>query len=253
MAVAAIQPLLSAQNRYEATKWFDLQVVQHVGLNKWSDAGYVNNGLRPASITEIRGLANIYLFNYPVFGVFADMGLGIMPAPAMKSFDFEQMPTPNEGTQYYLREMLSESGIQGASAHFKLTAGLFGNIKANSKLSVMPYFGIGGLTMPGRSYEMILKEHGSNMQYKTTYVWGGRGSADDYGSSMLGYMTGRLNLKHKINSTSNLLLGIEYTYFLDNMNFYGRYSNTFNGNIQRDLHIEGNNMSMLGISVGVSF
>jgi hypothetical protein len=254
VAIMAITPL-SAQSDMDEGKsaWIDLQIGQQIGLNNWSDVGYINDGLPAASITELRGVLNI-LIHKRVVGVFGDIALGIMPAPDMKSFDLSRMPVPVNGTQYYLREMLSESGATGASVHFKFTGGLFGDIRATEKLHIMPYLGVGGLTLSERSYEMILKEEGSNMQYNTIYAW--RGETDesyDSSSYMLGYLSCRLNFKYQINPKSNLLFGLEYTHFLNTINFYGRYSNTFNGNVRKNFMTEGNKLNMLGITVGISF
>ena len=253
MSVVTIHFLFSQENRENKYLWIDLQLAQHFGLSTWSNVSYVNDGLPAASITELRGVLNCRLIGPMVYG-FIDMGLGIMPAPSMKSFDINRMPMPYSGTQYYLREMLSESGNTQTSANFKITAGLFTNFRTTEKLTILPYFGIGGLSMSQRRSEMILKEQGSNMQYNTMYVWGHKNSgSSDSESVMLGYLTGRINFKYKISAKSNLLFGLEYTYFFDTLDFYGRYDNTFNGNIQRDFTVKGNNMNMLGISVGISF
>lgn len=149
--------------------------------------------------------------------------------------------------------MLSEScGGNNASTHFKMTFGLFGDIPANEKLTVMPYFGVGFLTMPQRKYEIILKEQGSNIQYQTTYIW--NYSDDEYDDTTTpGYLTGRLNFKYKISQKSSLLLGLEYTWFLNTLDFYGKHTNTFNANIERNFSVKGNKMNMLGISVGIRF
>ena len=178
------------------------------------------------------------------------MGVGIMPASRMNSFDLERMPMPYSGTQYYLREMRSESGSGDASAHFKMTVGLFGKIPSGEKLTVMPYFGIGLLSMQQRRYEMLLKEHGSNMQYETTYIWNRLDVSDN--PATLGYLTGRVNFKFK-RSKSTLMLGLEYTRFFNTLNFYGQYINTFNANMERSFSIKGNKMNMIGLSVGTSF
>lgn len=247
--------LLSAQNPEAENRlcWIDFQIGQHIGLNDWSTAGYVNDGMPSTSITELRGVGNVYLAN-EVFGLFADMGIGIMPAPGMKSFSPDHMPMPNSGTQYYLREMLSESGSDNVSAHFKIAAGVFFNFPATDKLNIMPYLGYGGIVMSRRSYEMILKEQGSNMQYNTSYSWGSSGdSSTESGSDMLGYFSARLNFNHKISPKLSLLFGLEYTHFLKAFNFYGRYTNTFNGNVQREIMVKGKKMNMLGITAGISF
>ena len=247
-----MQPLFSQRNTENKKIWIDLQAVQHIGISNWSNTGYVKDGFPAASITELRSVVNLRLVG-PVYG-FVDMGIGIMPATDMKSFNLAPMPMPYNGTQYYLREMLSESGSNSVSAHLKYSGGLFTRFQATEKLSVMPYLGAGGLSMSQRSYEMILKEQGSNMQYNTMYVWGYKTSENNNEAPvMLGYLTGRLNFKYKIAPKSNLLFGLEYTHFFNTLDFYGKYSNTFNGNVQRDFIVVGNKMNMLGISVGISF
>ncbi len=248
-----MQSLFSQENIKNKKAWIDLQAIQHIGLSNWSDAGYVNEGLPAPSITEIRGILNCLLIG-TAFGGFIDMGIGIMPAPDMKSLNLDRMPMPHSGTQYYLREMLSESGSNKISAHFKLTGGIFADLQVTDKLTIMPHLGIGGISMSQRSYEAILKEQGSNMQYDTKYVWGYENSEyDNEESAILGYLTGRLNFKYKISPKSSLLFGLEYTYFFNTLDFYSKYYNTFNGNIQRDFIVKGNKMNMLGISVGISF
>ncbi len=247
-----MQSLFSQEDIKYKKAWIDLQAVQHIGLSNWSDAGYVNDGLPAASITEIRGILNCLLIG-PAFGGFIDMGIGIMPAPDMKSLSLDRMPMPHNGTQYYLREILSESGINKTSAHFKLTGGIFADFRVTEKLTITPHLGVGGLSMPQRSYELILKEQDSNMQYNTTYIWRyGNSEYDNEESAMLGYLTGRLNFRYKISPKSSLLFGLEYTYFLNTLNFHSKYYNTFNNNIQRDFTVKGNKMNMLGISVGIS-
>ncbi len=260
-AVAAIQSVSAQQKRPVAKSryWFDLQVVQHFGLDKWNDAGYADDGFPPASMTEFRGVFNFTPFANPVFGLYADAGLGVMPAPKIGSFDTGRLPMPNSGTRYYLREMVSESGVDNASVHLRASVGIFGNFKMAGKLNIMPYLGAGLLTMPQRRYETVLKEDGSNMQYNALYVWGVDVSdadvADEYasGAGPAGFVTGRLNFKYRIKPALGLVFGLEYTYFISRMNFYGKYSNTFNGNVQRSFNAEGNNMNMLAVSAGISF
>jgi len=84
------------------------------------------------------------------------------------------------------------------------------------------------------------------MQYRTTYTWNRTNNGN---AATLGYLTGKLIFKHR----SNLLLGLEYTWFMNSLDFYGKYTNTFNANIERDFSIKGNKMNMLGFSVGILF
>jgi hypothetical protein len=248
-----IQSLLAQDNpAKEKRAWFDFQLAQHIGLNQWSSASYVNDGFISTTLSEIRIQYNRYTA-IPNVGVFADFGLGVMPAPTMKSLDINRMPMPHSGTQYYLRETLSAPDAGNASAHVKMTFGLFGKIPAFENLDILPYFGIGMLTMPQRKFEIVLKEQGSNMQYKTTYIWN---YAEDYEYDdpvPLTCLTGRLIFRYALSRKANLLLGLEYSRSLNTIDFYGKYSNTFNANIERDFNVKGNKMNFLGISVGISF
>ena len=231
--------------------WFDVQVTQHFGLNKWG-ADYIHDGLPKAMVTEIKGAFNLYIAR-PYFGGFVDLGLGFMPAPAMNSLTLDKMPMPQSGTKYYLRETLSESGSTGASTHLKIMLGFFGKIPANERFSIMPYLGVGLFTMSERRYEVILKEQGSNMQYQTSYIWNNSGNENGYGNHIQPFfLAGKLNFKYKFSRKLSIFAGLEYTWFLNTIDFYGSYTNTFNANIQRNFRTKGAKMNMIGVSLGVS-
>ncbi|MDR2968561.1 MAG: hypothetical protein LBV32_03025 [Tannerellaceae bacterium] len=254
IALIACTALLRAQEQRESNGGklrprIDIQLVQHIGLDAWSDAGYVTDGLPPVQMTEIRGVLGLHV--KPAFNLFGDMGIGITPASAMKSFDLGRMPLPNSGTGYYLREMLSETGTGKTAAHFKMTAGWFGNFRVGERCRIMPHAGLGVLSMEGRSYEMILKEDGSNAQYRTTYAWGRDFDYDeDYPEVLpMGYLTGRVNVQFPLTRKLDLMLGLEYTHFLTEINFQTRYVNTFNENIRKDITVKGNRANMIGLSV----
>lgn len=255
IAIAAFQPLMAQRASVSPGKkgWIDLQAVQHIGLNSWNDTGYAKDGLPPTSVTEVRGAVNFFIVNR-VVGAFFDMGVGITYAPDMKSLDLDKMPMPHSGTKYYLREVYSESGPTKASAHFKATTGFFADFRSTDKLNVMPYLGIGMMTFRNREYVIALKEDGSNMEYNTSYFWGRDSSDyDDAGTTVLGYITGRLNFRYKTGSATSLLFGLEYTWFMNDLRFYGKHANAYNGNVQRSFTVKGNNVSMLGVTVGISF
>jgi len=259
LLIVVLVQSLSAQNdivkvkKIEKKAWIDLQLMQHIGLNQWGD-GYLHDGLPQAAITEIKTSFNLYMAR-PYFGTFVDMGLGFMPAPKMRSLTLDKLPMPHSGTKYYVREITSESGNTGTTTHFMMTFGLFGKIPANEKFSVMPYFGVGFLTMPQRKYSIILKEHGTNMQYHAVYVWNCKsGNENGYdGATQPAYLTARLHFKYKLPQKSSLFVGLEYTWFLSTLDFYGRFTNIFNANVQRNFTVKGEKMNMLGISVGLSF
>ncbi len=251
--IAAMQPS-AAQNYMGANGgwWIDAQVVQSVGMNKWSSADYANAGFPRTSLTEGRFTFNAYLIS-PSLGAFVDMGLGVMPAPPMKTFDASRLPMPESGKNYFTRG-LSESGEHRANAHFRISAGLFGEVYATQRIAVMPYMGVGGMTMTRRTFDVRLKEDGSNMEYDAKYTWG-RSRGDEFGGNgeMVGYFTGRLNFRYELDPRTNLLVGLEYTHFWDSMHFYTDFDNAFNGNLISRSTVKCKKMNMFGLSVGVSF
>jgi hypothetical protein len=91
------------------------------------------------------------------------------------------------------------------------------------------------------------------MQYQTKYIWNYKNRNEYEEPSALGYLNGRLNFNYKLSPKLNLLLGLEYTWFFFILDFYGKYTNTFNENIERDFIIKGNKANMFGISAGISF
>ncbi|NLZ73338.1 MAG: hypothetical protein GX905_05910 [Bacteroidales bacterium] len=248
-----LTPTIFSQNSYKNHKpiWFDIQLVEQVGLNNWFDKGYANDGVSRASITELRVVINIPFSDY--VGIYGDTGLGFMPAAPMKSFDLGKMQMPHSGTQYYLREMLSEEGSGKAQVSFKMSLGMFGKIPVNKKLSVMPYLGIGFITRRAREYSVLLKEHGSNVQYESTYSWNQNNNEEKDQVSLPGYLNGKMNFAYRLSSKASLLLGVEYTWIFSKLNYYEKHVNQFNQNIRKNQIIKGNKMNMIGLSLGVSF
>ena len=258
--IIALTQSIFAQNgsspeikKTERRIFFDLQVMQHFGLHQWGE-DYINEGLPKAMITELKSSFNLYLAR-PYFGISLDMGVGFMPAPKMKSLNLDILPMPHNGSHYFLREVVFKNENTGTTTHFMMNFGLFGKIPVNEKLSLLPYFGIGFMTMGQRKYDIILKEEGTNMQYNTVYVLNCKhGNADYYEKSTNpAYLIGRVNLKYKFSNKSSLLVGLEYSWFLNTLDFFGKYTNTFNANVQRSFIVKGEKMNMLGISVGLSF
>jgi hypothetical protein len=252
VSVAAFAQPLSSQSHDRKLFWVDIQAVQQVGLVQWSDAGFVNDGLPSPTMTELRGGINFLIPRAPWLGMFVDLGVAFMGRPAMRTFELDRMPLPTAGTEYYMREMLSESSANSAS--FKFTAGLLGYIPTkNPRLAIMPYLGIGGINLD-RRYEMILKEDGTNMQYRTIYEWG-VGSPDSmYGmGGMAALWTARLKVRYSLGRSTSLLAGLEYSGFIDRINFHTSFTNTFNHNVGREIHTSGNRMHQIGLSVGIAF
>jgi hypothetical protein len=253
-AVAAVQSL-SAQRYLGANSgwWVDAQAVESFGINPWSDLGYVNDGFPKASLTEARFVFNFYLIS-PSLGVFTDMGLGVMPAPPMRKFGDAPLPLPETGHNYFVRG-IAEDGESRSSAHFRIAAGLFGDVQVSQRLAVLPYVGVGGMTMTRRSFDVRYKEDGSNNEYDAHYIWG-RNKGDEFSGNgeMLGYFTSRLNFRYELNPRTNLLFGLEYAHFWDSTYFFADFNRAYNDNVNKDpIKIKCKKMNMLGLSVGVSF
>jgi len=234
----------------EPNVWFDFQMAQFFGFNEWNRVKFASDRLpSTSSSTDLRAAVNVYIVK-PV-GFFCDMGVGIMPAPRDGFSDPAAQAMLATGVPYYTKEMTLEKGYQSASGHFKMTFGLFGKIPASDKLSVSPYFGIGLMSISAPTCEAILKEHESNMQYIAHYQWFGQ---DEYNTAAsLGYLAFRLRFAYHISPKFNLLFGIEYIWYAERVKFSETYTNYFNHNIVNTINHEGNQLSMLGLSLGISF
>lgn len=229
----------------------DFQLIEQIGLNNWSNSNFVNQGLPESTFTEIRGVYNLN-FTSSHFGVFVDMGIGILSSTEMKSLDMNKLPMPNSGTQYYLRETRTELGSSRVSPTIKMTIGTFRNLALTNMLSVTPYLGVGFMTTSQRKYEVVLKEDGKNTQYNATYIWNSGESSDGYPANLF-YLNGRIKMSYKLSPKLNLILGAEYTHFLNSMDYYHKFTNSFNANIWKDNTIKGNKVNLLGLSVGIAF
>ena len=243
----------NAQNTKDRKVRFDLQLVQSFGLNDWSSVKFASNRLpRTSSSTDLRASLNIHIIKR-VAGIFGDMGVGIMPAPRNGLSDPAAQATSTLGARYYTKEITLEEGNQSANAHFKMTFGIFGKLSIANQLSMSPYLGIGFMTVSAPTCEAILKEHNSNMQYIARYQWFGQDEYD-YGNTITHpYLAFRLRFAHHLPSKRNLLFGVEYTWFAERANFSESYTNYFNYNIVRTITHKGNQLNMLGFSVGISF
>ena len=239
----------------ESKVWFDLQIAESFGLNSWNRVKFASDRLPGASSsTDLRAT-----FNYIIrtVGLFCDMGVGIMPAPRNGLSDPATQATQYMGIPFYTKEITVEDGSQSASAHFKMTFGLFGKISATDKLSVSPYLGIGFMTISAPTCEAVLKEHDSNMQYTVRYQWfeqyensTGAGTGN---STSLSYLAFRLRFVYPISPKLDLLFGAEYTWHFMRADFSETYTNYFNHNITKTNHYKGNQLNMLGLSFGISF
>lgn len=240
--------------------WLDFQMVQSFGLNNWNRVKFASDRLPcAASLTELRATLNVYVVR-PA-GLFADMGVGIMPAPRNGLADPAGQATLCTGVPYYTKEVTVENGYQTASGHFKMTFGFFGKIPTGDKLSVSAYLGAGFMTsISVPTCEAVLKEENTNMQYIARYQWFGKGgqNSDGYGyeqdgNATLGYLAYRLRFACPISPKLNLLFGVEYTWHFTHADFSETYTNYFNRNIVKINNYKGNRLNMLGVSLGISF
>ena len=236
----------------EKNMWFDAQIIESIGLNSWNKLEFASDRLPRLSSTDLRATLNMYIFR-PV-GLFGDLAVGIMPAPRNGLSDPAARASLYAGIPYYTKELTIEEGYQTATIHYKLTVGLFGKIPANEKLSVFPYFGIGMMSISPPTCEAILKEQDSNMQYTASYQWFKK---DSYGNgssvATLGYLAGRLRFAYHISPKFDLLFGLEYTWHFTRADFFETYTNYFNHNLVKTNQHKGNQVNMLGLSLGISF
>ena len=232
---------------------FDLQIAQSFGLNDWNRVKFASDRLpRSSSSTDLRATVNLYIIGRTA-GIFHDMGVSILPSSRNDFSDPAAQATLTTGIPFYTKEITFEDGYQSASAHFKMTFGVFGKISASDKFSVLPSFGVGFMTMSAPACDAVLKEQDANMQYIARYRWFGQ---DDYNydnSTSLGYLAYRLRLACHISPKFDFLFGVEYTWFFTRTDFYETYTNYFNYNIVKTNHYKGNQLNMLGLSLGISF
>jgi hypothetical protein len=244
--------LAKAQNEApDRLSWFDLHIAQTFGLNDWNRVRFASDRLpRAVSSTELRMGISIYAIR-PI-GVFADMGVAIMPATRNGFSDPSEQASFYTGAPCYAREMTVEEGYQSASGHFKMTFGVFGEIQYRERLTIIPRLGIGLMTVAAPTCEAVLKEQGTNMQYLARYQWFGQNENDGGGAS-LGYLACRLQCALKVSPKLNLLFGAEYNWFYTRADFSETYTNYFNRNNVTTKYYEGNRLHTAGLSLGLSF
>ncbi len=233
--------------------WADVQVVQYVALNDWSNSDFINNHMHSPSGTGIRGSFN-WRLSRPV-GVFADMGVSFHNAPRYNQTSPGEIIPLDADTRHFIVEDRSRGGYNGAGANLKMTFGLFSQINLSGsddgRWTLLPYLGVGFTTINAPSYDYVTKEEGTNNYYNTWCSWLGD---DPYEyESTLGCLNARINLTYKIRHRFRILLGVEYTLLYNGVDFYARYSNYFNGRVVREFHQAGNNVGLLGFSLGMSF
>ena len=243
---------VNAQVAQERAVRLDIQIAQSFGLNDWNRVKFASDRLpHTSSSTDLRATLNVHVFRRTV-GIFHDIGLGIMPAPRNGFSDPAEQAAFTMGVPYYTKEIVVENGNESASAHFKMTLGVFTKFSIVEKLSVSPCFGVGFMNITAPTCEVVLKEQDSNMQYIARYQWFGQDEYSYSNETMLSYLAFRLRFAYRILPKSNLLFGFEYTWFPIRADFSERYTNYFNHNIINTLNYKGNRLNMLGFSVGIS-
>jgi hypothetical protein len=231
--------------------WIDWQLVQSFGLNDWNRHAFASDRLpRAVSLSELRGTFHVYI-RRPV-GFFGDMSIGVMPRPRNGYADPSAQATLTTGTPFHLKEITEDDGYRSASGHFKMTFGLFGNIRGGDHGSIMLYGGVGLMTVNAPTCEAILKEQNANMQYIARYHWFGQ-DENSAGTASLGFLTFRLRAVRPVSPTIDLLLGAEYTWHYRRADFTETYTNYFNRNIVKTYESEGNRLGMAGLSIGIAF
>ncbi|MDR0509606.1 MAG: hypothetical protein LBH06_00760 [Rikenellaceae bacterium] len=241
----------------ENRAWFDFQLTQHMGLNRWNDSRSASDMMPRAAITDLRVALNVPFaphaktFN---MGWFLDMGVGFMPAPRRNDLNINAFARPGNSV-YYLRDISEQNpAYPSVNAHFRMSTGLFATIKRSDRLTIMPYFGLGLTAMRNPYYKTRIKEQGSNLEWISEYSWISDQRSNSYESTgPLGHLTWRLNFSYRLQEDYRLIFGLEYTWIFSRTDFYGSHTNVYNRNIVKDFSVSGNEMNMLGLSVGIAF
>jgi len=236
---------------WNQTAWFDFRLSESFGLNQWNSLTFANDRLPRTSSTDLKVTMNVIMGGRKdgPFGFFIDMGVGFMPGARSNSLG-DNFPVPVPGTQYYVRDMFANNSGPDVNASFKMAAGFMGRIRTSSRLYVLPAVGVGFMTMALPQYDVMLKEQGTNMQYRANYRWFGSGG--EGGSVAPGYLTGRLTFAWPVSTSARLLLGLEYTWIFTPATFSVTFTNDFNNAITKTFVTPGNKMNMFGVMIGIA-
>jgi len=227
---------------------FSLQLAQSFGLNDWNREKFASDRLpNISSSTDLRFSVNLHIIRRTA-GFFGEIGVGFMPAPRDGFSDPAMQAANYAGIPFYTKEITLEDGYQTANAHFKMTFGVFGRISVSEKFSVTPILGVGFMTMKAPNCNAILKEQDTNMQYIAKYQWFGQTE-----EPVLGNLSGRLRFAYHLSSRHHLLFGIEYNWHFTRADFSETYTNYFNYNIVNSKYHKGNQLNMVGLSLGFTF
>ena len=229
---------------------FSLQIAQSFGLNEWNRVKFASDRLPSvASTTDLRLSLHLHIIRRTA-GIFSDIGVGVMPAPRDGFSDPATQAYIATGIPFHTKEITVENGYQTASAHFKATFGIFGKIPIGEKFSVSPVFGVGFRTISAPICEAVIKEQDTNMQYIARYQWFEQRENIE---PTIGYLACRLRFAYHISPRNHLLFGVEYTWHITPADFSETYTNYFNYNIVRTTNHKGNQVNMLGLSLGITF
>ncbi len=244
-------PSVNLKN-YGNKVWFDLDAAQSFGLQKWSDNRFVNDAMNKASSTDLRETFNWRWARG--FGFFQDLSLSIHPGTDGVGEDLSGVMPDRLNGQYHFKEFSAQNMGDHAGLYVKMTFGFFGQFKVNDRWQVMPYAGIGFMTINSPRLSAVIKEQGTNTYYNVTASWFGDyydEFAPDFAT--LGYLSGRLKFVHPIGKRTNLIFGIEYTWVFDEVDFQSTFTHMYNDRIVRTYSLKGNEMSWVGLSAGISF
>lgn len=230
--------------------WFDVQMVKHIGLNKWNGNSGVNNELYRPSTGYLRG--SMHKIIYKNWGLFFDTYIGYFSYPESRYVMEDYLML--DMNRYYLKDS-DESHSSKKAVGLGATVGGFFRIKVgdNGKWGILPYLGIGVIddisnNTPYKRY--AFKERDTNNMYDVFYSWIGEGR---YSSRTLGYLTSRINFTYKIARHTNIAFGIEYEFYLDRADFTAELYDFYRDETVSKHTIKGNYLNKLGFSIGLSF
>jgi hypothetical protein len=234
-------------NAQDRKLWFDLQLDQTVGLTKWFDDAWINQGVNSAFATGFKARINWNF--YQNFGIYETVAFHWSNAIA-KNADNTQNPLLKFNFQnYYMEESdynYGQNDIEGGGSF-----GIFYKLNYD-KWCIIPYVGVGFQIVDVRTTDYYtLKEKGTNTKYNVKNNF----SVSDHYTDQL--ITGGLSLEitasRKMANHTNILFSLTYNYYFEPVQFSTTVTDYYENTLISNASITGNRMHTLSLGVGISF
>lgn len=232
-------------NAQDRSLWFDFEVGQSLGLNKWHNDPRINDAIRKPATTDFRVRMSWYF--YEQWGGFIDAALSrwsFNSGNEGKLNFFDEIDLEN----YYIKDYWSRDN-KSSKLGGNFTIGGFYKFDINKKWSLMPHLGIGfdQVNVPSLTYD--LKEKGSNNMYTVNTTW-----FDNQDTSKpMSVLSLQVLSTYRLARHSHIVFGINYRRYLSRIKFSAEMADYYTGRVVNQINSSGNYMNTIGITIGVSF